>query len=188
MANETPLVDGRLEFISSLAKKARQLDPTRLVSAALETHRDPNDHNTILLNDPLGAYLDIYGCNEYLGWYDGQAEQADNTQWKSEYNKPLLFSEFGGGALQGLHGDKDQRWTEEFQANIYQHNVKMFDHIDFLRGTTPWILMDFRSPKRVLPDIQDGWNRKGLISDKGQRKESFYIMQKWYERMKEKYK
>ncbi len=186
IGNETPREDARLKFMSSLSKKARQLDSTRLISAALEIHRDPNDHNTILIDDPLGQYLDVYGCNEYLGWYEGSAEQADNVQWKSKYNKPLILTEFGGGALQGMHGDKNQRWTEEFQANVYEHNIKMFGHMDILRGTCPWILMDFRSPRRVLPDIQDGWNRKGLISDKGIKKEAFYIMQKWYSQLKEK--
>ncbi len=188
MGNETPRVDARLKFMSSLAKKAGELDSTRLISAALEIHRDPKDQNTILIDDPLGQYLDVYGCNEYLGWYEGTAEQADNTQWKSDFQKPLVLTEFGAGALQGMHGDKDQRWTEEFQANVYEHNIKMFGHMDFLRGTCPWILMDFRSPKRVLPDIQDGWNRKGLISDKGIKKEAFFIMQKWYNTLKEKNK
>lgn len=187
VGNETPRVDARLKFMSSLAKKARNLDNTRLISAALEIDRKPNDPNTVLLNDPLAQYLDIYGCNEYFGWYTGAAEQTDNIRWQSDYNKPLVLSEFGGGALQGLHGDKHQRWTEEFQKNVYEHNIKMFSHMDILKGTTPWILMDFRSPKRVLPDIQNGWNRKGLISDKGIKKEAYYVMQKWYESLKEKY-
>ncbi len=180
MGNETPRVDARLKFMSSLAAKARQLDGTRLISAALEIQRSADDPNKILLNDPLAKYLDVYGCNEYLGWYTGAAEQADNIRWKSDYNMPLVLTEFGAGAQQGLHGDKDQRWTEEFQANVYEHNIKMFSHLDILRGTTPWILMDFRSPRRVLPGIQDGWNRKGLISDKGIKKEAFYVLQHWY--------
>jgi beta-glucuronidase len=40
--------------------------------------------------------------------------------------------------------------------------------------------MDFRSPLRPLPEIQDGFNRKGLISEKGERKQAFYILQKAY--------
>lgn len=51
----------------------------------------------------------------------------------------------------------------------------------FLKGTTPRILMDFRSPKRALPGIQDGWDRKGLISGQGVCKEAFKEMQQWYE-------
>src|SRR5258706_14632554 len=57
----------------------------------------------------------------------------------------------------------------------------MLKRISFLRGTCPWILMDFRSPRRPLPGIQDFHNRKGLISDRGERQKSFYVMQRYYQ-------
>ena len=57
----------------------------------------------------------------------------------------------------------------------------MLDKIDGLAGTCPWVLKDFRSPRRALPGIQDGFNRKGLFSDKGQRKKAFYVLRNWYE-------
>ena len=56
----------------------------------------------------------------------------------------------------------------------------MLKDIDQLRGMSPWVLMDFRSPRRLLPGIQDYFNRKGLISDQGEKKEAFYILQKAY--------
>jgi beta-glucuronidase len=48
---------------------------------------------------------------------------------------------------------------------------------------TPWILVDFRSPRRMNPTYQNYWNRKGLISSAGQRKEAFYVLKAFYERM-----
>jgi beta-glucuronidase len=39
-----------------------------------------------------------------------------------------------------------------------------------------------------VPDIQDDFNRKGLISDKGQKKKAFYVMKAWYDELKEQYK
>jgi len=56
----------------------------------------------------------------------------------------------------------------------------MFNRIPQLRGLSPWILMDFRSPVRQLPGVQDGYNRKGLISEKGEKKQAFFILQKAY--------
>ena len=94
---------------------------------------------------------------------------------------PFLISEFGGGALYGYHGDKLTRWTEEFQENIYEANLRMFENVPFVCGLSPWILKDFRSPRRTLPRIQYFWNRKGLISDDGGRKKTFYRLQKYYE-------
>ena len=63
---------------------------------------------------------------------------------------------------------------------MYIRSVNMFKRIPGLAGTTPWILKDFRSPRRLLPGLQDDFNRKGLVSDKGQKKRAFYVMQKWY--------
>jgi len=57
----------------------------------------------------------------------------------------------------------------------------MLNKIPQLRGTTPWVLMDFRSPGRNLPVLQDGFNRKGLISEKGVKKQTFFVLQKAYE-------
>jgi len=37
---------------------------------------------------------------------------------------------------------------------------------------TPWILKDFRSARRTLPHIEDYFNRKGLVSDLGEKKKS----------------
>ena len=53
-----------------------------------------------------------------------------------------------------------------------------------LSGMTPWILADFRSPRRPLPGIQDFWNRKGIISDKGIKKKAFYILKDFYDDIK----
>jgi beta-glucuronidase len=178
VANETPLGDARLSFLKNLISYARSLDHGRLLSAAMERHY--TDATTQMIDDPLGEYLDVLGCNEYVGWYDGLPEKADRLEWKTKYQKPLVISEFGGDALFGNHGDALTRWTEEYQESIYQHQLKMLKRIPFLRGTAPWILMDFRSPRRPLPKIQDYWNRKGLISNRGEKKKAFFVMQRWY--------
>jgi beta-glucuronidase len=178
VANETPLSDARLSFLRNLISHARSLDTTRLISAAMERHYI--DATTQMIDDPLGEYLDVLGCNEYVGWYDGLPDKADRLEWKSKYQKPLIMSEFGGDARYGHHGDALTRWTEEYQENLYRHQLAMLKRIPFLRGTSPWILMDFRSPRRPLPNIQDYWNRKGLISNRGEKKKAFYVMQQWY--------
>ena len=113
MANETPLSNARLAFLRNLISHARSLDPTRLISAAMERHY--TDAKTQMIDDPLGEFLDVLGCNEYVGWYDGLPEKADGLEWKSKYQKPLVMSEFGGDAQFGNHGDALTRWTEEYQ-------------------------------------------------------------------------
>jgi beta-glucuronidase len=183
VANETPLSDARLSFLKNLIAYARSLDSGRLISAAMERHYI--DATTQMIDDPLGEYLDVLGCNEYVGWYDGLPDKADRLEWKSKYEKPLVMSEFGGDALYGNHGDALTRWTEEYQESIYHHQLNMLKRIPFLRGTAPWILMDFRSPRRPLPKIQDYWNRKGLISNRGEKKKAFYVMQRYYRELQQ---
>jgi len=101
VANETPLGEPRLKFLSRLAALAHELDPTRLVTAALETHRI--DADTVMVDDSLGQYLDVVSCNEYIGWYDGMPEKIDHTRWRVAFDKPFVLSEFGADALAGLH-------------------------------------------------------------------------------------
>lgn len=178
VSNETPLSDERLSFLKKLNEQARFLDSTRLITAALENHYI--NEKTIMIDDPFGEYLDVIGLNEYLGWYDGLPDKIDKINYQTKYNKPVIISEFGADALQGLHGDSLTRWTEEYQANVYEHQIKLMKRFPNLSGMTPWILADFRSPRRNLPGIQDHWNRKGLISDRGIKKKAFYILQKFY--------
>lgn len=178
IANETPHSDARDTFLSRLATKARSMDDSRLLSMAMEVTSAKDGVNT--LNDNMHAYVDIVSFNQYVGWYRDTSDAALEMKWDIPYGKPVIISEFGGGALQGNHGDKSERWTEEYQDYLYECNLEMLDKIDALAGMSPWILVDFRSPRRQLPDIQDFYNRKGLISERGVRKKAFFTMQKYY--------
>lgn len=182
VANETPPSEPRLRFLGTLVADARKLDATRLVSAAMEVQGDPADPDLRIVNDPFGKLTDLASFNEYVGWYDGLPEKCDRVHWRVDYEKPVVISEFGAGALAGFHGDSHTRFTEEFQADVYRRTLPMLEKIPQLRGMSPWILVDFRSPRRPLAGIQDGWNRKGLISDRGQRKQAFSILQAFYKR------
>ncbi len=179
IANETPHGNDREKFLAQLASHARSLDSTRLISMAMEVLSAANYHNK--LQDNMNKYVDVISFNQYIGWYR-DVNDAPKMTWEIPYDKPVIVSEFGGGAKYGLHGAKNQRWTEEFQENLYIENVAMLDKIDGLAGTTPWILKDFRSPRRVLNGVQDYYNRKGLYSDKGEKKKAFYVLQDWYKK------
>ena len=187
IANETPHSEPRDKFLSSLAQYARTQDDTRLISMAMEVTSASNYHNR--LSDNMNAYVDVVSFNQYVGWYRDWKDAAKMT-WEVPYEKPVIVSEFGGGALYGYHADKETRFSEEFQENLYIENLKMLDKIDGLSGLSPWILVDFRSPARYLPDVQDYFNRKGLISaETGQKKLAFYVMQQYYmEKMQQEQK
>ena len=131
VANETPNNPTRTEFLTNLANEARKLDGTRMITAALNTSKIDGDKGT--LPDPLVNALDVIGLNQYVGWYTKTPEQADSIVWGLP-QKPIIVSEFGAEAKQGNHGSKDQRWTEESQANVLQHNFAMMAKVPQVRG------------------------------------------------------
>ena len=177
VSNETGNNPVRTKFLTDLVNEARKRDSSRLITSALNSEQIVGDIAT--LSDPLTEVLDVVGVNEYIGWYGGTPEDAAGTHWVLP-KKPIIMSEFGAEAKYGNHGPDNQRWTEEQQADIYKEQLIMFSKIPQLRGITPWILMDFRSTTRNIPKLQDGYNRKGLISEHGERKQAFWILQQAY--------
>ena len=135
------------------------------------------------MDDPLGEFADIGSFNEIVGWHDGLPDKCGRSKWSTKYQKPVVISEFGGGALQGFHADKLMRFSEEFQEDLYRQTLPMLQTIPQFRGVTPSILCDFRSARRLLPNMQDGWNRRGLIGENGIKKKAFRVLQAYYDQM-----
>jgi len=178
VGNETPVSETRTNFMSRLVAAAKQMDSSRIISAALEVH---NVNGVNVIDDPLGAYTDIVSVNEYLGWYGGLPSNARTARWEVKYDKPLFFSETGAETLGGFHGDSLTRWSEEYQEWYYKEQVNMMKHMpDNYIGLSPWILNDFRSPRRNNPVYQEGWNNKGLFDHQGRKKKAFEVLKKYY--------
>ena len=185
MANETLPSPERTSFLTSLADHARRLDPTRLISAALLTL--PTEDVEHHVDDPLGEVVDVVAVNQYLGWYYGERSAIPDTRWSTPFDKPIVFTELGAGAKAGRHGTADEIWTEEFQEAVYEAQLAMVDanradrsDSGQVAGMSPWILKDFRAPVRVLPGIQDGYNRKGLVSEEGEPKLAHETLRRYY--------
>ncbi|GAA4770757.1 beta-glucuronidase [Stakelama sediminis] len=185
VGNETPVSPARNRFLQTLAADAHRLDDTRLVSAALLSHREKrNGVDTVVIDDPLIPSLDVMAINTYNGWYGNDSlASLPSIAWASKYHKPLIFSELGAGAKAGVHDSTGtHKFSEEYQAEYYRQTLAMAAKIPFLRGMSPWILKDFRSPRRQHPVYQQGWNRKGLESETGVRKEAFFVLARQYAR------
>ena len=178
MANETPRTPERLSFLGRLIAKVREEDGSRLVSAALE--KKTTNKIDYYVEDELISLTDLIGFNQYVGWYDGTPANCDTVIWHIPGGKPVVVSEFGGGALYGNHGASGELFTEEYLEWLYQKNIEMMSKMPGLAGISPWCLKDFRSPKRTLVGIQDEFNRKGLIDERGNRKKAFFVLKNYY--------
>lgn len=186
IANETQPSVERNKFLSALLQTAKSMDTTRLYVAAFDLVRFNKEKRLFEMNDSFTDQLDVVAVNKYLGWYQSWPLDPKDAKWNVTPNKPLIISEFGGEALYGQSGDETvaSSWSEDYQAKLYKDNIAMFASIPNLRGVSPWILFDFRSPFRMHPTNQEGWNRKGLVSDQGIRKKAWYIMHDYYNRIR----
>ncbi|MFC7212638.1 glycoside hydrolase family 2 protein [Saliphagus sp. GCM10025334] len=177
IANETDHTnDTRNEVLPEMVEYVRELDDTRLVTAACFV--DETDDG-LVIRDPLKEHLDVIGINEYHGWYYGDAETMEQFQEEPD-GTPVVISETGGGAKWGHHGDEDERWTEEFQAAIYRGQTDAVKDNEQIVGMSPWILFDFRAPLRQN-EFQRGYNRKGVVDQHGRKKQAFHVLRDFYQ-------
>lgn len=186
VANETAPSESRNAFLKSLVELCHKMDTTRLITAAFDLPKLNSETNAFEMEDDFIENLDVVSINKYMGWYHRWPMSPSEIRWNVALDKPLIFSEFGGEALYGQSGDSTvtSSWSEEYQEKLYKDNLEMFKYIPNLAGISPWILFDFRSPYRFHPTNQEGWNRKGLISDQGYRKKAWYVMKEYYESIK----
>ena len=221
VANETPMTEPRLRFLTALADHVRAEDPSRLVTAALLTGGEvllpfftryylpalvgiDRSEWVLAVDDPLGEVVDVLAVNEYFGWYYSGAigllwpfgsarartvmlDHMDRIRIRTGIDKPLVISELGAGAKHGLRAPESElhAYSEDYQALVYRRQLEMLDRQTGLAGMSPWVLKDFRSPLRLYQGVQDHWNRKGLVSDDGERKLAFDVLREYYARRAE---
>ena len=167
------------------------------IVAQLEPLYGSMDTFKINIKDPLAEHLDVIAYNEYFGWYYtsfivDQLGVEESTLRKlmfklmpsikieSQYKKPIHLSEFGAGAKRNYKADGGI-WSEEYQEDVYRHQLEMIQSNDQIQGLSPWILKDFRSMMRPLAGVQDFYNRKGLVDEDGKKKKAFNVLADFYE-------
>jgi beta-glucuronidase len=175
VGNENADSDDRLSFMSRLAELVRSLDGTRPVSAACLV-----DDEKLAIRDRLAQVLDIIGVNEYYGWYDPDFEKLPRLLENSKPNKPVVVCEFGADARAGFRGGAGELFSEEMQAHVYERQLEAIGACPYVKGLSPWILYDFRSPRRTNR-YQEGFNRKGLVdADRTTTKKAFAVLRDFY--------
>lgn len=160
-------------YIKELDKLAKELDETRITTAASNQIGDIN------------RITDIISWNLYFGWYGGTpaaiGEWADATHKKFP-KTPIGISEYGAGA--SIYHQQEE--LEKPEANSYWHpeNWQTYFHeehwmaIDqrpFLWGSFIWNLFDFGAAHRTEGKIP-GKNDKGLVTfDRAVKKDAYYF-------------
>jgi beta-glucuronidase len=135
------------QYISSAARVAKGLDPTRPVGMAIEGHP---------LAGCRGGYgpLDVLGINDYFGWYDGEVANAfDLSPYLDRMRachptKALMITEFGAEA--NRFGSPEEKGTYEFQQQFLAFHLGVF-------ATKPWLSGAVYFPLREFA-VRPGWD------------------------------
>ena len=174
----------RTEVLVDMTRKCRELDSTRLITHVINTQSYSS--NSFNVWDTLYRHSDLLAINEYIGWYIPWTGKPSEVKWQFVCpDKPVFISEFGGEALYGnknVPTDEAAYWSEEYQEKIYQDQVEMFNTIPNLCGVCPWLLYDYRSLGRMNQVYQNGYNRKGLLSENGEKKKAWYVMKDYFQK------
>lgn len=129
---------------------------------------------------------DVCGWNFYHNWYsqrpvDKALEEALG-KWDPEMKgKPMIVSEFGGGAIPGYHDPvRRAKWSEDRQADIIDECLSAYLHHPRLCGAFIWQFCDVR--------VDDSWanarprcmNNKGIVDEYRRPKLAYSVVRRHF--------
>ncbi len=171
-----PAVAKGKNFLEKLMRRARELDPTRLVTFAN------------LGGTPLSwvEQCDVICMNRYWGWYvlggeldkalAGLEQELDAT-WEV-WKKPIILTEFGADTLAGMHGHPNVMWTEEYQADYIRGYLRVAAEKEHIAGMQVWNFADFAAVQSIMR--VDGLNMKGVFTRVRKPKMAAHVLREFW--------
>jgi beta-glucuronidase len=159
-ASGDPSVLRGKQFLDTLLRRARELDPTRLVTL-VTVMGGPQDWM---------QECDVICMNRYWGWYvlGGEMDKAlasleqELDQVWNLWHKPIIMTEFGADTMPGLHGQPPVMWTEEYQADYIRGHLQVAGHKEYVAGMQVWNFADFAAVQSIMRI--GGLNMKGIFT------------------------
>jgi len=148
------------EFLETELARARELDPTRLVTIVT------------VMGGPQNwmEKCDVICMNRYWGWYTlgGQLGiareklEAELDQVWDRFHKPIIMTEFGADTIAGYHGKPNVMWTEDYQADYIRFHLEVAAERNFVAGMQVWQFADFAAVQSIMR--VGGLNHKGIFT------------------------
>ena len=147
-------------LLQEAKKEANKTDPTRPVTFVSDRP----------LIDKCLDLVDVLCHNFYFGWYSlyGDLDAAEKrlSETLDEIHnkfpdKPIIVTEFGADAIDGVHKEPPEMWSEEYQAEFIRRYWRVFTSKGYVVGGHIWNFADFKtgqSPGRTT------LNRKGIFT------------------------
>jgi beta-glucuronidase len=142
------------------------------------------DHYRDLCHD----LVDIVSLNVYSGWYnDNPTEKTidDIMNWVNGAggkDKPVIVSEFGGGAVYGFRERTRVKWSEERQADIIEDCLKVYLNKEGIVGALIWQFCDCKVTEdsywfQTRPRTK---NNKGIVDEYRRPKLAYDVVKKYF--------
>ncbi|MBN2356151.1 beta-glucuronidase [candidate division KSB1 bacterium] len=160
---------------------AKQLDQTRPFT--LPTFPKWQDRDLVY------KYCDFLSINRYWGWYEipgeidkaGEMLREELKQLFETYHKPILVSEFGADAIEGLHATYAQLFTEEYQTALIEKYFSVIESLPFTIGEHIWNFADFRTAQHFRRVVL---NRKGVFNRQREPKSAAFAVREHWKKVK----
>jgi beta-glucuronidase len=165
-------------FLEKLMQRARDLDPTRLVTL-------------VTLGGTPSSWVeqcDVICMNRYWGWYvlGGEMDKAFaalerelDAAWDT-WRKPVILTEFGADTLAGMHGHPNVMWTEEYQAEYIRGHLRVAGEKGYVAGMQVWNFADFAAVQSIMR--VGGINMKGVFTRGRTPKMAAYVLRELWAR------
>lgn len=140
------------------------------------------------MTDICLEFSDVICLNLYYGWYGGNF-----SSWKKALNefcerreelglseRPVIMSEFGGGAIYGFHDAEKPKWSEEYQAELLDYCLRLFHSRPEMVGSYVWQFCDVRTCAEMGFSRARGYNNKGIVNEHRRPKASYYAVRNCY--------
>lgn len=145
------------------------------------------------LKDLCLEYCDLISINAYFGWYEGDMYEWENFFEKVKHrraalgmeHKPVIMSEFGAAAIYGHHTFDNVHFTEEYQANVLEHALKLFHNDPMCCGFYIWQFCDIRTCLEAGLTRARGFNNKGILNEQRKPKAAYYKVKELYRKFAE---
>ncbi len=122
------------------------------------------------------GYVDIVSWNRYDAWYGGGPEDVEPRlkrvlKWlhakasKGGKGKPVILSEFGGGAIYGNRQTCKAKWSEEYQSDCLDECLRVYLNHPAVAGAAIWQFCDVRLTENWWQRRPRNMNNKGTVDE-----------------------
>jgi len=166
-----------------LIQTIRQVDPTRPVTFA-SNHIEGEHGCTDLMLD----LVDWIGVNSYPGWYGGDLNDAaerlvglaDTLERTGHTDRPIIISEIGAGAIPGHVHHWPRKWSEDYQARLFDIILTQIKRDHRFNGLCIWQYCDILSSEALTMLRPRGYNNKGIVDEYRRPKQAFTVVRNHY--------